>query len=559
MIMNDNKLIADLLLPDINTDTNYYERLYPERNLPNKAMVTRFAPSPTGFLHLGSLYASLICERLAHQSGGVFYIRIEDTDKKREVKGSIAEVVRGLMSYNINFDEGVTDGYNEKGSYGPYKQSSREHIYKCYVKMLLEKGIAYPCFCTEEDLHSLRKLQEFNKVNTGYYGCYAKHRNITYGEIKDKLSLGKSYVIRLKSPGDPEKRIVFDDLIKGTIEMPENIQDIVILKSDGLPTYHFAHVVDDHLMRTTHIIRGEEWLPSVPLHLQLFDILGFEKPKYAHISTLLKLEGNSKRKLSKRKDPELAFSYYDQQGYLPKAVIEYLLRIINSNFEDWRNSNLSKPYTDFIIDLGKMSTAGALFDVNKLMDISREIIASMNASEVYFAYVKWAEAYDREMAELLNRNEKYGTAIFNIERSVNKPRKDISKWTDVHKDLYFFFDELFYTRDKEYCFPSSLSKENILDILNKYSSYYDENDNREEWFEHLKSFSQSLGYSENVKTYKKNPELYKGHVGDVAMVLRVALAKKTNTPDLYEVIKVMGRLRLEERLKAAFGLIGKGK
>lgn len=541
--MDNNKLIADLLLPGINTDTHYYEKLYPKRDLPSGAMVTRFAPSPTGFLHLGSLYASLISERLAHQSGGVFYLRIEDTDKKREVEGSIGEIVRGLAAYNIAFDE--------EGCYGPYKQSSRENFYKCYVKMLLEKGLAYPCFCTQEDLEKLRKLQETKKLNTGYYGSWAKHRNITLEEVKENLLFGKSFVIRLKSPGDSSNRITFSDLIKGNIEMPENIQDIVILKSDGLPTYHFAHAIDDHLMRTTHIVRGEEWLSSVPIHLQLFDVLEFERPKYAHISTLMKMEGTSKRKLSKRKDPELAFSYYEEQGYLAKAVIEYLFRIINSDFEEWRINNPLKPYTSFLIEVEKMSAAGALFDLNKLMDISKDIIAHMSAAEVYASYVSWSEKYDKEMAELLKSNQEYGIQIFNIEREGKNSRKDLSKWTDVREYLYFFFDELYYAADKEFNFPNSLSREDIIEILEKYPSYYNENDSKEHWFEQLKLFSESLGYTGSVKSYRKNPGLYKGHVGDVAMVLRIALAKKSNTPDLYEIIKVMGKEKLYERLKLA--------
>lgn len=549
--MNNFKLIAELLLPNINTDADYYEMLYPKRKLSEAAMVTRFGPSPTGFLHLGSLYASLISERLAHQNGGVFYLRIEDTDKKREVKGSIAEIVRGLKTFNIAFDEGVLEDGSEKGDYGPYKQSDREEIYKHYVKLLLERGLAYPCFCSQEDLEQLRKQQELKKVNTGYYGAFAKHRNITLEEVKENIALNKNYVIRLKSPGDPNKRILVEDLIKGNIEMPENLQDIVILKSDGLPTYHFAHVVDDHLMRTTHIVRGEEWLPSTPIHLQLFDVLGFEKPKYAHISTLMKMDGSSKRKLSKRKDPELAFSYYDKQGYLPQAVIEYLLRIINSIYEEWRDENPHKPYSAFKIDIERMSAAGALFDLNKLMDISRNIIASMTAREVFDSYVKWAENYDKEMEGLLKKEPEYGKSIFNIERGGSKPRKDISKWLDVREDLSFFFDELYYTSDEEFKFPASLKEEDILQVLENYPKFYCSTDSKEEWFNKIKDLSVDLGFAASVKEYKKRPEAYKGHVGDVAMIIRVALTKRTNTPDLYDIIGVLREKKLKERLSAA--------
>lgn len=554
--MDNCKLIADLLLPDIKITTEYYEKIYPERQLKDGAMVTRFAPSPTGFLHLGSIFGSLIDERLAHQTGGIFYLRIEDTDKKREVKGSIEDVVKGLKTYNIFFDEGSIDEKNEKGAYGPYTQSDRIDIYKCYVKALIERGLAYPCFCSNEDLNNLRKFQESIKVNTGYYGKFAKHRSIKLKEIEENLASGKEYVIRLKSQGTPDKRITFRDRIKGEISMPENIQDIVILKSDGLPTYHFAHAVDDHLMRTTLVVRGEEWLSSTPIHIQLFDMLGFKRVEYAHTSTLMKMDGTSKRKLSKRKDPELSFNYYDEQGYLPKAVIEYLLHIANSNFEDWRRENKKKAYTEFFVDIEKMSASGALFDLNKLMDISKEMVADMTAVEVYNSYIKWAEVYDEEMANLFKSDKDYGIKVFNIERESEKPRKDISKWTDVKKDLYFFFDELYDSYNKMFQFPEFMDKKAIKEILTKYKEFYDDNDDQEKWFNNLKKFGESLGYASKVKDFKKNKDKYKGHVGDVAMVIRIALTKSSITPDLYESIKLIGKSRFEKRLTEAADFLG---
>jgi glutamyl-tRNA synthetase len=546
--MNINQIIADLLMADVTTTPKYYEEKYKNRDLPKGAKVTRFAPSPTGFLHLGSIFAALICEKLAHQSNGVFYLRIEDTDKKREVEGSVPEIVRGMLEYNILFDEGSVDGYNEKGEYGPYTQSLRMDIYKTYVKYLIEEGLAYPCFCTHEELEAIRQAQENIKATPGYYGQWAKHRNITIEEIKENLEKGKSYVIRLKSPGKEDRRVSFEDVIKGTIEMPENVQDIVILKSDGLPTYHFAHVVDDYLMKTTHVMRGEEWLSSTHIHLQLFDILGFETPNYGHIPTLMKIEGNSKRKLSKRKDPELAFSYYEEQGYLPEAVVEYLMHIINSNYEEWRGNNPKSRYTEFIVQIDKISNAGAVFDLNKLSDVSKNFIASLSAHQVCNHYLKWAEKYDKEMANLIRTDLNYAEAIFNIEREIEKQRKDISKWTEVREYGYFFYDSLYKKEARALEFPTNLTKENIKEIISEYRDFYRQYENNLEWFEDLKSFSEKLGYSKNVKLYKKNPENYKGHIGDVAMTLRVALTKKTNTPDLFEIMKLLGVDTVKERL-----------
>lgn len=551
--MNDNKIIADLLLPDIKSTPEDYEKKYQKRNINPNALVTRFAPSPTGFLHLGSLFAAMISERLAHQSEeGIFYLRVEDTDKKREVEGSIEEIVKALNFYNIAFDEGVVDGKNEKGEYGPYKQSDREIIYKTYVKDLLEKGLAYPCFCSTEELDAIREKQQEEKVNTGYYGKWAKCRELTLDEIKANLAAGKSYVIRLKSPGNPENRIKFDDLIKGHIEMPENDQDIVILKSDNLPTYHFAHAVDDHLMRTTHVIRGEEWLSSVPTHVQLFEVLGFEKPKFAHITSIMKMDGNSKRKLSKRKDPELSFSFYDEQGYPVNSVIEYLLTLANSNFEEWRIANPFAPYSEFQLEIGKMSASGPLFDIDKFNDVSKNAISIMKAGDVTSLYLEWAEKYDTQMADLIKRDKEYAQKLFNIEREVPRPRKDYAKWSEVKFYIGYFYDEVFDEVIADgYSFPEKLAKEDIKAIVTTYKNVFDLSDDKDLWFEKLKDMAETLGFARDGKTYKKNKEAFKGQVGDIATVLRVAFCNKTNSQDLYDMMNILGKDRVMARLERA--------
>lgn len=546
----DRKKLADLLFPDTERAPQYLELLYPKRNLPEGAKVTRFAPSPTGYVHMGSLYASLVSERLAHQSNGVFFLRVEDTDKKREVEGGVANIVRSLSRFGINFDEGVTDIDEEKGSYGPYKQSERAGIYKVFAKQLVEKGFAYPCFCSEEDLNRIRAEQEEKKLTPGYYGEYAVHRDFTLPQVEEELSKGKPFVLRLKAPNNPDSRFIFKDLIKGDIEMPENYQDAVILKSDGIPTYHFAHVVDDHLMRTTHVIRGDEWLPSASLHVQLFEVLEWEKPEYAHISPVMKIEGSSKRKLSKRKDPEADVSFYHEQGYPSISVIEYLVNLINSNFEDWRRENPAEPNTNFIIELERMSVSGAMFDIVKLTDMSKDIIAGMSGEEVYNAALEWAEEYDAELAAFLGRDEQYAKRIFNIDRGGEKPRKDFAKWLDVKPSIFYFFDELF-EKDVEggYGFPETMAQEEVQRIIREYVKVYNHEDTKDIWFDRVKEFCEAIGYSKDVKTFKKNPGTYKGHVGDVTGVIRVAVANRKNTPDLYEVMQLMGKKKVMERFK----------
>lgn len=548
--MSDYKILSDLLFPHVKTTAAEFEKAYPQRELKEGACVTRFAPSPTGFIHIGGLFAALVSERIAHLSDGTFFLRIEDTDKKREVEGGIEEIIKAFAQFEIFFDEGMISMNEAKGNYGPYKQSERKEIYQTFVKLLVEQGMAYPCFCAEEELAAARAEQEAQKLRPGYYGKWAKHRNITLDEVKENLAAGKSFVVRLKSPGDPEARITHKDLIRGDVEMPENDQDTVILKSDGIPTYHFAHAIDDHFMRTTHVIRGDEWLSSIPLHLQLFKTLGWEAPTYAHISPIMKMEETSKRKLSKRKDPEAAVSYYHEQGFPTVSVIEYLLNLVNSGFEDWRRENPKANWHEFPVKLENMSVSGSLFDIVKLTDISKEIIAAMTAEEVYEKTLIWSKEYDKEIHSLLESNREYGIKMLNIERDSAKPRKDFGKWSDVKSSVFYFFDSLFEKDLNEIgrTFAENLKNEEIIRVLNAYIEVYNENDTKDEWFERIKLLCEGLGYAANMKTYKKEPDAYKGHIGDVTGIIRIALANRKNTPDMYEIMQVMGRKMTINRL-----------
>lgn len=545
--MDYNKL-AQLLFPDIDKTCEDYENMFPARNLPEGAKVTRFAPSPTGFLHIGGLFAALISERTAHQSGGKFILRIEDTDKKREVEDGVSKIIEGLNSFGIQIDEGFTDFDVQTGDYGPYKQSEREKIYKCFAKSLVEKGYAYPCFCSEDTLSALREKQEADKLLPGYYGDYALCRNLTYEEIEENIKAGKPYVLRLKSPGDENKRISFKDGIRGKIEMPENITDVVILKSDGIPTYHFAHVVDDHLMRTTNVIRGDEWISSIPIHLQMFYLLGFKPPKYAHIAPIMKEDGGGKRKISKRKDPEAAVTWYIDEGYPSDGVMEYLLNLANYTFEDFRRANKTAPWTEFKLEMNKMSNSGALFDLVKLNDICKNTIASYTAEKVYELAIEWAKVYDSELYDLLTRDKAYAIAMFNFDRNPDKPRKDIGKWSEVRDAFSFMFDELF---DGKYDEISTVSREDAEKILSLYPDMYDEAQDNNEWFNTLKDLSEKIGFAREVKEYKKNPDAYKGHVGDVSNVIRVAITGRTKSPDLYSIMKTMGKERVMKRISQA--------
>lgn len=543
--------LAQLLFGDITSTPEELEERFPPRGLKDDARVTRFAPSPTGYLHIGGLFGALVDVLTAKASGGVSYLRIEDTDKKREIDDGVSAIITGLDSFGVHFDEGVTGFGTETGDYGPYTQSQRVGIYKTVAKRLVEQGLAYPCFCTAEELNETREKQEKEGEDIrGYFGKWAKCRNLTFEEQKAKIEADVPYVLRFRSGGDPEKRIFFDDVIRGKIEMPENIIDEVLLKSDGIPTYHFAHVCDDHFMRTTHVIRGEEWISSVPKHIALFKACGFKVPKYAHTPQVMKIDeqDGTKRKLSKRKDPEAAVGYFVEEGFPKESLLEYLLTLLNSNFEDWRRANPKEDLFSFKFNLKKMSSSGCLFDLVKLTDVSKNVISVMDADTVLDRILTWAESYDSELFALLNRDTEYAKGIFSIDRGTPKPRKDISKWSEVKDYCRYFYDELF---DEEPILPANIKSEDAVAILNAYEKIYDENDDKDEWFAKIKSICEPLGYTPNVKEYKKNPDAYKGHVGDVSTVIRLAVTARRNTPDLCSIMALLGKDRVLERLQRA--------
>jgi glutamyl-tRNA synthetase len=542
----DYKDLAELIFPDAK-DASFYEEKYPRRNLKEGAVVTRYAPSPTGFVHIGGIFQCIIAKLVSKKTDGLFFLRIEDTDQKREIENGVTDIVSSLKSFGIDIDEGMISQSDEIGNYGPYKQSLRKDIYQSYAKKLIAEGKAYPSFETQEQLEELRKRQEDAKVRTGYYGVWATGRNITVEEAIEKIKNGEDYIIRLKSPGNEEKKIKHHDVIKGNIDFPENDQDIIIIKSDGLPTYHFAHAVDDHLMGTTMVIRGEEWLSSVPLHLQLFYMLGFKAPKYAHIPTIMKMDGTSKRKLSKRKDPEAAVGYYKKQGIPKEAVIEYLVNIANSNFEIWRKQNPDKPIDEFDFKINKMGVSGALFDMVKMLDVSKNVISRYSAQKLYDNVFAWAKEYDDELAKMMEDKE-YTLAVLGIERGNVKPRKDISKWADVKDSIIYMYEDKFYN-EEEYNFGKVSDKGEISKILKLYiEKYYNESDDKQTWFDKMKDLAEEVGYAREVKEYKKEPEKWPGHVGDISTVLRVALTKRQNTPDLYEIMQVLGKDIVVKRL-----------
>ena len=543
-----NEELADLIFPNITKTPEDYEKMYPERNLPEGAIVTRFAPSPTGFVHMGSLLTTFIARKVATDTQGVFYLRIEDTDQKRSVENGVQGIIDDLKNYNIVADEGMTGENESSGNYGPYIQSERKEIYECYAKSLIARGYAYPCFCTAEEIEETRKLQELNKERIGYYGSFAKCRNLSNEERAERIKRGDPYIIRFKSPGDYEKKIIFNDLVRGKIVFPENDLDVVLIKSDGLPIYHFAHAIDDHLMRTTHVLRAEEWVSSVPIHKQLFDVLGFEFPKYAHLGLVMKIdeETGQKRKISKRKDPEAAVSYYHEKAIPIEAVKIYLTTIANSNFEEWYNQNQDKSYKDFRLDFKKISVSGSLFDLEKLINISRNYISKLTAEEVYNETLKYAKEFDKEFYDLLVKYKDYSIDMFNIERNQKKPRKDYSSFSDVRNYTWFMFDELFKPETYEY--QTINDTEEIKKILSLYiEKYYNPDDDEQTWFERLKDLSEELGYAREVKDYKENPDNYKGHVGDISMVIRVALTSKSMTPNLYQIMKLFGKDRTINR------------
>lgn len=543
----DYEALAELLYPDITQTPEQVEAKYPPRSLPEGAKVTRMAPSPTGFMHLGNLFGAICDERLAHQSGGVFMLRIEDTDLKREVPGAVELILDVFNEYGLNFDEGVlADG--EQGGYGPYRQRQRAKIYQVFAKRLVREGKAYPCFCTEDELAQMRQLQEQRKDNFGYYGKYAVHRDMPLEQVKEKIAANEPFVLRFRSDGDPERRVKFTDEVKGAMEFPENDQDMVLLKSDGIPTYHFAHVVDDHLMRTTHVVRGEEWLATLPFHVQLFKALGWKMPKFVHTAQLMKLDGGNKRKLSKRKDPELGLSFYRQQGYYVRAVKEYIMTLLNSNFEDWRIANHDAPLEDFKFTTKKMGVAGALFDLDKLRDVSKNVISRLSADEVYNEVVRWAAQFDEQLYDLLTRDPDYAKAIFAIGRGGKKPRKDLACWSDAKPYMAFFYDELFVP---QYELPEKISRGQAAALIDGYAKIYDENDDGPQWFERVKHLAGENGYCCDMKAYKKDPASYTGSVADVSMVLRLAVTGRENSPDLCEIMKLLGRERCISRLERA--------
>ena len=537
--MDKNIELANLIFPNITKTVEDYEKMYPERNLPEGAKVTRYAPSPTGFIHIGALLSSFTGDMIARQSNGVFYLRIEDTDTERTIENGINVIIEGLKEFGVDFDEGPLSDGTFKGNYGPYVQSQRKEIYHAFIKHLIIEGKAYPCFCTKEENDAIREHQIAGKKRIGYYGKYAKCRNIPTSEAIERIKNGDKYIIRLKSPGCFDRRIVIDDLIKGRIEMPENDIDIPIMKGDGLPTYHFAHLVDDHLMRTTHITRGDEWIPSLPIHIQLFQMFGFKAPKYAHLSPISKNDNGTVRKISKRKDPEAAMSYYHKEGIPSYAVMLYLATLMNSNFEEWYNQNKDKKYTDFKFDFKKMSKSCPLFDGEKLNNISKTYFSLLKASDIYNDACEYFNKYDKEFYDIFTKDKDYSINLLNIEREVKKPRKDIASYKDIKKEFSYMYDELFDSIES-YEWQNITDINDIKEILNTYISMYDINDDKNEWFNKCKELCDKLGYASDMKEYKANPEKYKGNVADVTTVIRVALTKKAQTPDLYELLKLIG-------------------
>ncbi len=546
--MNENQRMAELLLPHITKTPEDFKALYPARELKEGERVVRVAPSPTGYLHLGVLFMALVNRMAAQNTGGLFYVRIEDTDKKREVAGGIADIVDGIKRFGLSIDEGFIGGDQQVGAYGPYKQSERAEIYQTYVKDLILKGLAYPCFCTAEELASQREKQEAAKIRTGYHGEWAVHRNITADEAEQKIKAGLPFVVRLKSPGSEENRIKFEDNIKGKIEMPENDEDFVLLKSDGIPTYHFAHAIDDHLMHTTHVIRGDEWISSTPKHLQLFRLLGFKPPKYAHVAPIMKLDNGAKRKISKRKDPEAAVRYFIEEGFEPESVMEYLMTILSSDFEAWRKANPGVSYKKFPFNLKKMSVSGALFDTDKLYDVSKNVVSTLNSEQATEKLLAWAKEFQPEFYEILNHNPDYTRQVLAIDRDVPKPRKDIVKWSDAKDYFSYFFDEL-YTPC--FCLPENITPADAAAVLKEYLAVFKPEADRQAWFDTIKSICPAIGFASETKEYKQNPDAYKGHAGDASTVIRIAITGRRNTPDLCSIMYLLGEEKCRERLSAA--------
>lgn len=540
----DYQALSELLFPDVADTPEMLEQRFPQRNLPEGAVVTRMAPSPTGFVHLGNLVQGLTSERMAHQSGGVLFLRVEDTDAKREVPGAVEVLINSLKHYDIHFDEGATmDGDN--GIYGPYRQRQRAGIYHVYAKKLVSEGKAYPCFCTEEELSAMREQQEANKENTGYYGKYAIWRDRSMEDIKAQLAAGNPWVLRFRSTGSIENQFKFDDLVKGKLTITENNIDHVLLKSDGIPTYHFAHAVDDHLMRTTHVVRGDEWLSTLPFHIQLFQALGFKLPKYVHIGPLQKMDGSSKRKLSKRKDPELALTYYKAEGFPVAAVYEYIMTLLNSNYEDWRRANPDAAPQDFKFSPKKLNPAGSLFDYAKLVDVSKNVISRMNAKDVYTQLLDWAKEFDPDFGAKLEADREYAVKILAIGRGGKKPRKDLAVWKDAKPYMGFFYDEYLEAS----VFDENFDKAVIVDVLNRFLEKFDISDDSNTWFNKVKEITNDIGFTTDMKAYKADPAAFPGTVADVSTFIRLAVTGKVNSPDLYTVMQILGRERTVKRIR----------
>lgn len=537
------KDLANLLFPNLKVTREELEKKYPRRNLENGQMVTRFAPSPTGFVHLGSLYTSFICSTFAKQTTGVFYLRIEDTDQVRKVDNGIEGIINDLKTFQIEFDEGESIG----GIYAPYTQSQRKEIYQAFIKSLIEEGKAYPCFLTQEEINEIRANQETNKERLGIYGKYAKYRNYSLDDIKKMIDDNIPYVIRFKSEGDFNKTIEVKDCIKGKIKFPENDMDVIIMKSDGLPTYHFAHVVDDYLMHTTHVIRGDEWLSSLPIHIQLFQSLHIKAPKYAHISPLTKKDGATVRKLSKRYDSECALVYYDQSGIPKDALKIYFATLMNPNFEPFYMSSKQSKIEDYKFEFSKMPVGGTLFDLNKLLSISKIYLSRLSNVQIYNEMLTYYQKYDKSFYDILVNNEDISLAALNIERTGKRPRKDFSIYSDMKKELWYFYDELF---DLHSVYENVEIKNTYINqfLQDYFNNYYSSCDNHAEWYEKVKLCAQKYGYAAEVKEYKENPSKYIGHIGDACECIRVAVTTSLKTPDLYEVLKVLGKERILTRV-----------
>ena len=546
----DYQALAELLFPDVTATPEELEARFPQRNLPEGAVVTRMAPSPTGFVHLGNLVQGMISERMAHRTNGVLFLRVEDTDAKREVPGAVEVLISSLKHYNIHFDEGATiDGDN--GAYGPYRQRQRAEIYHVYAKKLVMEGKAYPCFCTEEELTAMREKQEANKETTGYYGPYALWRDRSMEDIQAQLAAGNPWVLRFRSTGSIENQFKFDDLVKGKLTITENNVDHVLLKSDGIPTYHFAHAVDDHLMRTTHVVRGDEWLSTLPFHIQLFQALGFKLPKYVHIGPLMKMDGASKRKLSKRKDPELALTYYKAEGFSALAMREYLMTVLNSNFEDWRRANPDADMDTFPFSPKKLNPAGSLFDYAKLIDVSKNVISRMTAEDVYRQLTEWALEFQPDFGEKLAQDPDYAKAILAIGRGGKKPRKDLATWKDARDYMGFFYDDYLESP----VFDQKFSRETIADVLTRFLEGFDPADDSAVWFNKVKAITEAIGFTTDMKAYKLDPAAFPGTVADVSTFIRLAVTGKTNSPDLYTVMQLLGPDRTAERIRKALEIL----